>query len=283
VQRLFIVLGIMLTTSSMAAEEIELDPTIASNLRDLVAYRVLDGRVILDTGHFSGRVELRGKRPSSPERFSLEVTPREALIRYTQSTWEQEVSLEMRRERGHAWEVQLERRPRGASSVPRVHFVQRPNEPLELKVEGERTVRANNLWSLWGREPELCRAHLAPLLELLRPGWDLDEQARDIERMVVLFEHEDTPKVRRQWRQWVAELGTDSAFGRNRAFHKLQAAAPANVRYLQSLDGEQLDAEQKQRIAAILERFVAPDEDTPASAAIALERGESRRSVRPRD
>lgn len=266
----------LLTCPHIGAGEIELDPTIASNLRELVAYRIHGGRIMLDTGHFASNVSLRGKRPSSPESFSLEVTARESIIRYSQSTWNQEVSLEMRRARREAWEVQLERRPRGESEVPRIRFVQRPGEPLELKVDDERTVRADSLWSLWLHEPELCREHLAPLLELLRPHWHLNEQVRDVERMLALIAQEDTPLARRQWGEWVAELGSDSAFSRQRAFRALQEAAPANMRYLVSLDPQSLDAEQQQRLAALVERYVLPHEDTPVSAAIALEHGEAR-------
>jgi hypothetical protein len=225
-------------------------------------------------------VSLRGKRPSSPERFSLEVTARESIIRYSQSTWNQEVSLEMRRARRESWEVQLERRPRGESEVTHVRFVQRPGEPLELRLAGERTAQANSLWSLWLREPELCREHLMPLLELLRPAWHLPEQARDVERMLALFAQEDTPLARRQWREWVAKLGSDSAFGRQRAFRALREAAPANLRYLVSIDPQTLDAEQQQRLAALVERYVLPHEDTPVSAAIGLERSPVREQGR---
>jgi hypothetical protein len=270
----------LLTCPHIEADEIELDPTIASNLRELVAYRIHEGRVVLDTGHFAGNVSLRGKRPSSPERFSLEVTARESIIRYSQSTWNQEVSLEMRRARRESWEVQLERRPRGESEVTHVRFVQRPGEPLELRLAGERTAQANSLWSLWLREPELCREHLMPLLELLRPAWHLPEQARDVERMLALFAQEDTPLARRQWREWVAKLGSDSAFGRQRAFRALREAAPANLRYLVSIDPQTLDAEQQQRLAALVERYVLPHEDTPVSAAIGLERSPVREQGR---
>lgn len=58
-----------------------------------------------------------------------------------------------------------------------VSFRQIPGADIELRVTvSGKTDRylAKALWHLMAAEPEVCRTHLLPLLEVMRPGWNLD-------------------------------------------------------------------------------------------------------------
>ena len=68
--------------------------------------------------------------------------------------------------------------------VDAMEFNQPNTGDLELVVgtgETQTSVRGPTLWHLLLAKPDLCREHLVPLLENLRPGWGLARMAEQIE------------------------------------------------------------------------------------------------------
>jgi hypothetical protein len=121
---------------------------------------------------------------------------------------------------------------------------------------------------LYLAEPAVCRDHLLPLLELLRPDWRLAETADRIVDVLMQGSTLDAPLPWRQWRRWVAELGADEFAVRRAANRQLRAAGPAIRSFLESYDTRRLDAEQRHRVRSIL-RVLASRSDNTSPEAIA--------------
>jgi hypothetical protein len=262
-----IFLGLCLTTAALG-DEITISPTIGDNLQTLADYRVHRGRIVVDTGHFAGRVRLKGPHPSTPERLEMEVDGQHCQIHYRQTTSQQEVELRLERDGDGGWDVQLERRAQGPADVQHVRFVQRPGEPLELKIEGERPFRAATLWQLWYREPQACEEHLQPLLALLRPDWNLSATYEDAQRLRGIFDERDTAQARARWQSLVDELGSSRHTQREAAQRQLRRESPGVLAFLLALPTSTLDAEQRRRVQHLLSPHLLPGEDTPLTISV---------------
>ena len=62
-----------------------------------------------------------------------------------------------------------------------------------------REVRGETVWYLLLAEPELCRQHLLPLLEMLRSDWRLVETAQAIESQMLRIAEAYQPENLRRW------------------------------------------------------------------------------------
>lgn len=161
----------------------------------------------------------------------------------------------------------IRRTPRSESTVA-VQFVQLPGHSLTLSVgsgEHRQVYRAATLWYLLLSEPEVAEEHLLPLLDLLRPNWRLMDTVAEIEHALMRGVELDIVPDRSDWATLVDELADDRFSVRRQADLRLRGMGPAIVPFLESLDREQLDAEQQFRIRRILALYHRQEtEDVPA-------------------
>lgn len=260
---------LLASASLVSGGEIEVSPTIASNLRNLAAYRVENGRISVDTGHFAGGLTMTGPRPSISERLVIKALDGDARIEYVQSSWREQVSLRLaRRKATNAWDVELLRRPRGNSRTSTVRFAQPADEPLQLRVQ-DQVYRGDSLWSLWLANAEVCERELLPLLQLLRPDWPLDREVGELARLQTQLSSAQDSRQQEIWQVLVNNLAHQRQAVREQAYRELSAARPAVLVFLRRLSLNDLDAEQRYHVRQLLE-VTAVAEDTPLSAAIKL-------------
>jgi hypothetical protein len=146
-----------------------------------------------------------------------------------------------------------------------LRFEQSAGEPLMLVVEesdSRRAIEAESFWHLYLAEPQLVRRHLIPLLEILRPSWQLASLGASVEDALVGRALTPRQPPGQRWAQLVADLASPSFARRETAQRELAGAGPVVVPYLQNLDRNQLDAEQASRVRAIVESLSAVNEDT---------------------
>lgn len=252
------------------AGEIEISPLLASNLRNLVAYRVQQGRICIDTGHFEGGLTLTGPRPAISERLVMHALDGDAQIRYQQTSWREQIALQFtRNKRERCWDVELLRRPHGQSPTTFVWLLQREHEPLVLHVKHDK-YQAQSLWQLWQQQPAVCREHLLPILNALRPDWNVAEQAAEMNQLQTRLTLANTSANIATWQTWVDQLASDRALVREHAYRELQTARPAVLIFLRKLPAPQLDAEQRLRVQKLLATGQRDEEDTPLSVALEL-------------
>ena len=195
-------------------------------------------------------------------------------LRYERSTPQAELAVAIRPD-GSAF---VERR-RGAEcrlshdDLPHLQFEQPAKGPVKLTVgvgDARREFQAGCLWRLVLQQPDVCRRRLLPLLESLRPGWDLAGSAARLEGALVLAAQSGVLPDRGRWAEAVDQLGSGRFSRRRAAERNLQAAGPAVAGYLRGLDPTVLDRERRGRIARILQAVSAVGDDTPPRVAAQL-------------
>jgi hypothetical protein len=167
-------------------------------------------------------------------------------------------------------QVTVSRRPTKDSSGAEVEFSQPRDGPLKLSVASGGIVHEASgltLWHLLLAEPELCRRHLLPLLEMFRADWRLMETAQSIESQMLRTAQAYDPENLQRWGVLVADLASDRFTVRQAADRQLRSGGPAVLPYLQSLDHRRLDFEQWSRIRHIIESQEYGDEDLPDGVA----------------
>jgi hypothetical protein len=111
---------------------------------------------------------------------------------------------------------------------------------------------------------------LIPLVELLRPAWQLEAMGSDLER-ALLDQAQQANRVEvRRWTELVAELGSPKFPVRAAAQRELQRAGQSALPFLQGLDRGQLDAEQLARVRELVDQLSVEYEDSAQRLAIGL-------------
>jgi hypothetical protein len=204
-------------------------------------------------GDKSGRrKDARGKERSSlsEEALSFRNDTGDPSMTYERNNSEEKLSIEITA----GDRLRIRRIPQGTSGVLPLEFVQAPTEKLTLTVGGadhQEVHRATSIWHLLIMQPEKCKEHLIPLLELLRSDWDLTNTVSKVEERLLLGVDGDAAAERARWVKWVEDLGDDQFARREAADRSLRAAGPAVLNYLRQLDFNQLDAEQQFRLRRI--------------------------------
>jgi len=143
----------------------------------------------------------------------------------------------------------------GGANAELVVFGQPTEGPLTLSVgEGEqrKECRGVTLWHLFLAEPELCRNELAPLLQVMKPGWELVQRAQTIESLLLHSADIEGQPSRDVWLRLVTDLGHEKFSRRQSAERRLRLGGPEALPFLLSLDLDRLDSEQRFRIRAIV-------------------------------
>ena len=257
------VAGLALSAACAVGAElpaIEISPAIAVRMH-WIKYSMVSGRVVATSGLSvpHTRVQSPRRRSRRRETLSIEVARGVCGMDYQLDSPDEQLRVILRDE-----ELSIRRtRPADGYSL---EFEHAADEPLSLVVEeGDRRRRwqADGFWQLYLAEPERVRVHLVPLLELLRPSWQLAETGAEIEDALVHRQHIDSGKQpdRQRWARLVEALGSPKFAHRESAQRALHAAGQAVVPYLQGLDRDRLDAEQLSRVRAVVDALSVDYED----------------------
>lgn len=229
-----------------------------------------------------GRIEAAADQPGFESEQTSTIEPghhetlsvssnneQEASIKYDLTTGDEQLSVNV----SEGFDIAISRHPIKQSHSVQVDFHQPRNGPIALTVVQDgvtREVRGETLWYLLLAEPELCRQHLLPLLEMLRGDWRLVETAQAIEsqmlRIAAAYKRENIDR----WSSLVGDLASDRFIIRQAAERELRAEGTTVIPYLQSLNHRQLDFEQWSRISGIIDSQAGAAEDTPEREACRL-------------
>jgi hypothetical protein len=168
------------------------------------------------------------------------------------------------------------------------NFTQLPGQPVSLSLppidaalaavksakagtDKPRVLRAPTVWHLIIINSDDCRKRFLPTLESLRPGWHVALAAESVEDELVKMAAVSRKSDRKQWGAWVRQMGDPLFRHRERADRNLREVGPAALGFLTRLNMNELDADQKSRVRAII-RFLSQQtsEDTPQRVAATL-------------
>jgi hypothetical protein len=233
--------------------------TNAARLRWL-QYSMVGGRVVVSSAYYGtnmtlGPLQVGGRR----ERLQVQINRGAINLRYELTGPDEQMRIEL-------VESQRLRIQRTRTNPPyELDFEQEAGKPLTLFLDsddGKRQLEGESFWHLYLAEPELVRRHVVPLLEILRPGWQLATTGAAIEDALVQRPHDPRRGALAAWSQLVDRLASPKFAERASAQRELAAAGPIVVPYLQGLDRRRLDAEQAARIRAVIESLSADNEDS---------------------
>lgn len=187
-------------------------------------------------------------------------------LRYQYADGEQMLRVDFEQ----AASVALDRVPASESKLATVRFRQPLRGPITFVVEeGQRTreFAADGLWQLMLAEPEVCRQHLTPILQSLRPEWMLESQSQQIEQALLATARQNRTSDAVRMTALVQQL-RDPAFSRRQdADRQLREMGQNAVSFLNRLDDRTLDAEQRTRIRQIKQSLHVHEGDTPSRVA----------------
>jgi hypothetical protein len=167
-------------------------------------------------------------------------------------------------------QVSIERRPQNDGTVAKVHYRQPRSGKVSVLVEQDGATRqaaAADFWRLMLSAPDLCRQHLTPVLESLRPDWRLNELGQQVER--TLFEQATGNAIldRQVLDHLILQLGDREFHRRQSAERQLRELGQRVVSHLNRVNQDHLNAEQRFRLARIQQSLQVRDGDTPLRVA----------------
>ncbi len=224
----------------------QMHASLAAHLRFL-QLGIDSGRLVATSTHPGRNINDEQRRDEVRERLSVNLLSGLPAVHYEFSSPHEQIILDI--QEGSTF--LLQREPRSNGGQPRVRFHQPHSGALELSVEdagNPQSRTATSLWHLWLSEPMLCREHLLPLLQLLRPGWPLAQQAKAVEEHLLRQAASLDATERPGWEQLVGDLAHEKFSRRESAHRKLKGLGFRVLPYLLSLDRESLDDEQRFRV-----------------------------------
>ncbi len=138
------------------------------------------------------------------------------------------------------------------------------NEKITLTLgsgTGQQVFRTRGLWQLLMTQPKECQQHLLPLLDVLRPNWNLADSAARVEERLLQEANGDGAASRARWADLVAQLGDENFAKREAADRALRTGNAGAVAYLRQLDVNHLDTEQQFRVSRILDAITVQNGD----------------------
>lgn len=227
-----------------------------------VQFQVVSGRITIGARRM-GSTSSSSTRPGRSEKLTIRFTNAELSMTYQRSTPQEELSISV----GSGNRISIRRSGKEGSSIVPVQFDQAPGEPISLALgpdDKQQVYRAATLWHLLVEQPDACRKHLVPLLELLRPDWRLAETAAAIEAELLQAAAVGQLPDRRQWDALVQQLADERFAKREEADRKLRSAGQRVLGYLRGLDLDRLDAEQQYRVRRIINSLTRKTGDDTA-------------------
>jgi hypothetical protein len=225
-------------------------PGVASAFQR-VKFEVVGGRISSWSENQGGRMTFASRGLGREESMTIDFVNGVPEIDYVAANRLARVRIHT--EAGDA--LRVDRKPVGENKLLAMEFNQPNTGDLELVVgtgETRTAVRGPTLWHLLLAKPELCREHLVPLLENLRPGWGLSRMAEQIEDSLCKVAQSQRVPDRARVTKLVAQLADDRFSARQAADLALRESGAEVLPYLQSLDPLELDAEQRFRVRRII-------------------------------
>ncbi len=233
---------------------------VAEMLR-YVQFRVVGGRIVAECSRqgLNLTTETRDVASGRWERLTLDMSNDAPGLRYERKSSHDDVVIEL-----SDGEHLIVRRTVSEPAAS-VEFEQSPDGELTLTIaEGgkERQVVAPTLWHLLLVEPQIGQKQLVPLLELLRPSWQLAGKATAIEQSLLRWAETQRHVDRARLARLVQALGDPHYSQRRAAARELAASGEPALMYLAGLRRQDLDAEQWQRVQVLLSALAGDHEDT---------------------
>lgn len=262
-----LVMGLLAAAGAQAQESTLLSQAVQSHW---IQFSINDGRIAAEsTRDGDSRVGVSGKNRRR-EQISVRNNGGKTSITYEQNGVKEQWNVNVT----SGDNVLIRRSPVGKSDVTPVEFVQTPNEKITLSwgaPDHRETITAASLWHLFIIQPEKCREHLTPVLQMLRPDARWAETVAKVEERLLAGSADDSVAARARWANWVAQLGDDRFAKREAADRALRSADRTVAGYLRALDFRQLDAEQQFRVRRIIESFAdQTSDDSPEQVAASL-------------
>jgi hypothetical protein len=227
-------------------------------------FNIISGRIQVTCSQVPNNVS------NGPERLSIRPGGNQPVVEYEANLPEESFHVDVK----DGNRLHVRREGKDKSQVATVDFLQAPDEALTLSIGGPgpaKVYQAAGLWQLLVIEPEVCRQHLVPLLELLRPDWRLAERSAQIEEEILHSAASEQLPDRHRWEELVKQLADDRFARREAADRELRAAGPAVMPYLERLDYARLEPEQQARVRRLLGELIQDiDDDTVSQAAVGL-------------
>lgn len=250
-------------------------PSLLLQLRWL-RFMVLDGRLAVAAVSDTQTASRLGT-----EHCTISLTPNGAVLDYDLTSPDESLVVHIEGDDRAAIRRQFTqpadpKSPGGGSSSPAqiiVEYTQSPQQPVKLAVtaNGEtRTIEADSLWHLLMFQSELSGRYLVPILELLRPDWQLMSTAGELKQTLLQVARAGQAANWIRWAALVAQLADEHYAVRQHAERQLRAAGRAALPYLQSLQRSELDAEQWRRVSEIIDASTDYHEDSPQRIATRL-------------
>ncbi len=238
---------------------IELSPHIAARIH-WIHYHMVSGRIVATSPMVVPRMNVRSTSSQRGRREDLTIEISAGLpgLRYDMTGTDERLQIalvagnQLSIQHSHAgdnWVFSYEQRPDGAIV-------------MSLDEGGtKRTWQAGGFWQLSIAEPEVVRRRLVPLLEILRPSWQLAATGAQIEEALVERPPPLEQPDQQRWSGLVDDLASPKFAARENAQRELYKAGQTVVPFLQNLDRGRLDAEQAYRVRWLIESLTVDYED----------------------
>jgi hypothetical protein len=261
---LALVLATALSTERSDAQQDQ--PVLLSN-QHWVRFEIVLGRITatyLRGGRGQRTCEEAGE--SLQERLTVNGGSLKPSIRYECHDNTRHVLIEV----VNRTEVKISSSPNTPTEGRVVCLQQKSDLPVELVVgngQDAQHYRAPSIWHLLLGERDVCREHLLPLMAMMRPDWQLNEAAFQIEYELFRIARTRSNVSRHHVSQLVEQLDHDSFSSRQSADRELRHLGVSILPYLQRLDSALLNNEQRMRINRIEAYLMATGGDSAARVA----------------
>ncbi len=179
--------------------------TNASRLHWL-QYSMVGGRVVVTSAYYGTNMTLGPLQVASGhERLQVQINPGAINLRYELAGPDERLRIEL----VESQRLRIERTR--TAPLYELDFEQESGKPLTLSLEtdhGKRQIEADGFWQLYLADPELVRQHLVPLLEILRPGWQLAATGAAIEDALAQRLHDPRRGALARWAELVERLAS---------------------------------------------------------------------------
>ncbi len=247
---------------TLAAEPVAMPPQFARMVQ-LVQFEVSGGRLI----SFPQRIGHRTDQvvEDAGVRYALKIDSRPPSSSVSYQVTAPHFELQITAEHGDHFLIERTSTAapaEGAAPVTPLSFEQTRGNPLKLTVgEGteRRTFRASSVWHLMLVAPDAFGNELVPLLQILRPNWDLASVSAEIEHALIHQAALSRVNQQEHWSKLVGDLANDKFAVREAADRQLREAGPAVLPLLRRLGSKGLDAEQRFRIRRIVNALAAAE------------------------
>jgi hypothetical protein len=164
---------------------------------------------------------------------------------------------------------EIEMVPLKAGQLP-LGFTQQANNNVKLRIgkdETQQEIQAASLWHLLVEHKRLCETHLVPVLELMRPDWQLMDRVHQIENALSRVARIGYCPNRDRILELVEQLAAESFYQRQSALAELLDQGHSCLAILDSRDPRELTAEQRVRVRYVQDALRVNTPDTPERVA----------------